>query len=655
MIEKGEKKTGRLLLYMTGELSKSKNPQDSYQDIKNAEKVKIGSLLGDLNFSKFGFDPLTQNINNREYSINLEDGLNFKDLENDSFEDFENLKVDLRKSEYQRNKKDFFREKYICTKTCFVAYLDQEDISEILKFCKEKEEKNILKKMKNLHTKYNFLNFRRNCEGLTHFLNAKRDKVLVKENKKSDKFYFIKSGTVDIIEWSYDDIDLISVSNFMKLNGFGKNIFKNFSTKKKFMKLKILSRGSLINFEESMLKKPSSSSYICSSLLTELVEISATELKERLYIRDIEWRDKIQEFYETKKKKLKDIKNRVVELEYGEEIRKKKNKIGEFLTEYHLKKKGGLESFLNLGNNDFRNRGNSSERHRVMKKIKKVQNIYPEVKHERRAKLPHLKLKKVLNSTFKGSKFSIESTNVETKLQDVKMNTGMKILPFRPHRTVYESKYEKSDEALGVKSQDAGESPIRNKMDYEMKILDEKISNSKISIQNIEGNLQSKDQLSFTNRSDFRMHRLTNDSFSMLSVVKDSLNRTNPKEFSFKKQLQRKRKKREKALSLNFQNRKRGAWIRESPYIKKMLDRKMGMVREMKRYKKWVDLEKMIDLKSYEVYKVSAKISHRKLIEMKKTRRMDFNRKMKGFRSIIRKNRKRETTGAKLFHLGLGA
>lgn len=79
----------------------------------------------------------------------------------------------------------------------------------------------------------------------------------------------------------------------------------------------------------------------------------------------------------------------------------------------------------------------------------------------------------------------------------------------------------------------------------------------------------------------------------------------------------------------------------------------MGMVKEMKRYKKWIDVSKMIELKSYEVYKISAKLSHQKLLELKKTRRLDIERKMRGFRNIMRRNHKREEKSFKLMDFGL--
>lgn len=161
MIEKGEEKSGKLMLYLTGELSTSKDPKMTYDKLNELNIVPVGSLLGDLNFSKFGFDLMESDIKNKDYSINLEKGLYYQDLENDSFDDFGDLNVNLTKENYTSNKNKYFRRKYVCTKTCFVGYLTKKDISEIIELCTLKEEKEALDLIRKYHTRLKFLNVKK--------------------------------------------------------------------------------------------------------------------------------------------------------------------------------------------------------------------------------------------------------------------------------------------------------------------------------------------------------------------------------------------------------------------------------------------------------------------------------------------------------------
>lgn len=141
-IEKNTSKKSELLLFLIGEIQKMDGIEMTLDPkIDNVEVINRGAIFGNINWVKFGMKhALRESEKDPQLKSVGRIGL-VADLELEEHDDYYFERVWLGDKEYKkdRNLYEQYQKNYVCSKTCFMGYLDQKDLKKVVLRSKEIE------------------------------------------------------------------------------------------------------------------------------------------------------------------------------------------------------------------------------------------------------------------------------------------------------------------------------------------------------------------------------------------------------------------------------------------------------------------------------------------------------------------------------------
>ena len=147
-----------------------------------------------------------------------------------------------------------------------------------------------------------------------------RGQTIITEGVLNSNFYVVKDGTVRLQKMSPEGISKDANTEFFELNDVHKSFFNSRILQKKSLSLKLLGPGSILNFENSILKKVSDLTVVVESSDALLIKLSGESMKVILESNVKNYQTFIEDKFEQNKQEIQAILERNKNLVYQKEV-----------------------------------------------------------------------------------------------------------------------------------------------------------------------------------------------------------------------------------------------------------------------------------------------------------------------------------------------
>lgn len=293
--------------------------------IDNVEVINRGAIFGNINWVKFGMKhALRESEKDPQLKSVGRIGL-VADLELEEHDDYYFERVWLGDKEYKkdRNLYEQYQKNYVCSKTCFMGYLDQKDLKKVVLRSKEIEKS---LNMMFLQQVYPFSSFEE-CYKIANLISRvceeqlfKRGETVLSEDTVNPHFYVVKQGSVKLTKKKPGLICKDSNTEFLELNGINPKFFHSRSIQTNYVNLKLLGKGSILNFENTILNKKSKVTAVVESQDTILLKLSGERIRIILQTLFPQYKAFVIEGYLFLKKQLEELLEQNLNLVYKTKV-----------------------------------------------------------------------------------------------------------------------------------------------------------------------------------------------------------------------------------------------------------------------------------------------------------------------------------------------